>query len=513
MNLPPVHRYRLAVLALTASACAGPTSLTGVDGVRIPEPPPPVFEVHVIAGDDLTPVAATLGIGESELAATDALGVATAPWRSDWTSGAPGIRVAAPGFHAATLELVELPEAVVEVRLDPVVLEGKVIGERGVGLPGATVALGPRQVVTDEQGEFVLTRVEPGDVTVSRPAWRPGSLRWTGSSETIEIDLEPLMIRALRVGGEKAGDPAIWNELLTFADNSGINAFVVDTKEESGYILRDVDFPKAHEIDAVRPFYDVDEVLADMDEHGLYKITRIVTFQDGPLTDAEPEISARNTTTGGVWKNNRGTGWLDPTDRDSWEYPLGLAVESCRRGFDEIQFDYVRFPSDGPVSQLEFDQLTAQDYYGEEAQRIRVETIAAFLTEARRRLNPLGCAVAADIFAITLESPSDEGIGQSPRVLSGAVDVLSPMIYTYTYGPGWKGFDDPNDHPIEIVSGALDAGIPRLEGFSIYRPWLQRAFLEDDEILDLVDVAEVRGMGWMLWSANTTYNAAMLPPP
>ena len=85
----------------------------------------------------------------------------------------------------------------------------------------------------------------------------------------------------------------------------------------------------------------------------------------------------------------------------------------------------------------------------------------------------MGCAVAADIFAITLTSDGDEGIGQRPEVLSTAIDVLSPMIYTYTYAPGWGGFEDPDEHAVELVTLALDAGIPRDQGFSIYRPWIQ----------------------------------------
>ena len=101
----------------------------------------------------------------------------------------------------------------------------------------------------------------------------------------------------------------------------------------------------------------------------------------------------------------------------------------------------------------------------------------------------------------------------SSEVLSSHVDVLSPMIYTYTYGPGWKGWEDPNDHAEELVAAALDAGIPRLEGFALYRPWLQRAFLEDSEILGIQQVAQERDMGWMLWSAGTIFDAGHLPPP
>ena len=503
----------LAVSALALAACAGPTSLAGAEGVRPPEPPPPVFQLSVVAGDDLTPLVATVDGEGIDAATTDATGAITLEWNESWEANPVTLTLQAPGFIGGTATVGALPEEPVALRLDPVVVEGRVVGPGGKPLPSARVALGDLEIVTDVDREFVLTRALPGNLEVTRPAWEPTQRSWDGTAPSVEITMQPRMIRALRVAGDKAGDPTTWNELLELADTTGVNAFVVDTKEESGSVLRDTEVTKAYDIGAVREFYDLDQVIADMDAHGIYKITRIVTFQDGPLSAANPEIAARNTATGGVWKNNKGLGWLDPTDRGSWDYALELAQESCRRGFDEIQFDYIRFPSDGPISQVEFDELTADNYYSEASEQKRVETIAAFLEEAHRRLNPMGCAVAADIFAITLESPSDEGIGQSPRVLSNAVDVLSPMIYTYTYGPGWKGFEDPNDHPIEIVSGALDAGIPRLEGFSIYRPWLQRAFLEDDEILNLVDVAEQRGMGWMLWSANTSFNSTMLPPP
>ena len=323
------------------------------------------------------------------------------------------------------------------------------------------------------------------------------------------------MIYALRVAGDNsgAGSATKWQELLELADTTGINALVVDTMEESGQVLRDTEVSLAYDIGAVTPFYDVEQVLADMDAHNLYKITRIVTFQSDFLARARPEIAAIDTSTGQPWVNNKDLAWLDPTDRNSWDYPLELAEESCRLGFDEIQFDYIRFPSDGPISQVSFDELSADDYYSEASQQKRVETISAFLEEAHSRLNPMGCAVAADIFAITLESNSDEGIGQAPGPFSQYVDVLSPMIYTYTYGPGWKGWDDPDEHAPELVTAALDAGIPRLEGFALYRPWLQRAFLENSEIREIQQVAEARDLGWMLWSAGTIFDADMLPPP
>ncbi|MCP3973705.1 MAG: hypothetical protein GY720_04350 [bacterium] len=501
---------RGAVLVIGLSACAGPMGLTGAESVRPLEPAVPTLTISVLAADDSTALPATLDLFGDEVA-TDETGRFVVDWRDP--DGPVTISATAPGFVSNSTELTELPDTrEVVLALDPVILTGRVVAPDGRALPGAEVTLGRTQVRSDDAGAFELSRAVPGDLELARPAWEPATVAWNGALTDISVTMQPRMIRALRVGGDKAGDRDIWESLLELADQTGVNAFVVDTKAEGGTIFHDTEVALAHEIGAVQSFYDLERIIQDMDDHGLYKITRIVTFQDNFLAKAQPEIAARDKETGEPWKNYNGIRWLDPTDKGSWRYPLDLAEEACRRGFDEIQFDYIRFPSDGPISQLEFDKLETEDYYGEESQEFRVNTIASFLEEAHSRLNPMGCAVAADIFAITLESSSDEGIGQSPREFSKYIDVLSPMIYSYTYGPGWKGWEDPNEHAVELVTLALDAGIPKLEGFSIYRPWLQRAFIEADEILALQGVAEERDMGWMLWSANTSFNKTHLPP-
>ncbi len=495
--------------ALTAGGCSGTAVLGSGESLRPPDPPPPVFRVSVLAGDDLTPLAAMLFIGEEPMEA-DESGMATLTWLDEPIA----ITASAPGFHDASTTVDLLPEqAPVELRLTPVVLSGRVVGPDARPLPGTTVRLGDHEQVTGADGGFRVIRAVAGEITVTRPAWEPAAVEWDGVTPELSVSMQPRTIRALRVQAAKTGDPGTWRELLDLAATTEVNALVIDTKDERGNVYHDTEVQLAHEIGAVQALYDLDAVIEDMDELGLYKITRIVTFQDPWLTKAKPAIAAKNRSTGGVWETSSGRGWLDPTDRDAWDYPLDLAEEACRRGFDEVQFDYVRFPSDGPINAVQYDEpaLVYDTYYEEEAQQIRVETIAAFLAEAHSRLNAMGCAVAADIFAITLQSRgSDEGIGQLPGPLSSSVDVLSPMIYSYAYPPGWQGFEDPNDEAPAIVGLALDAGMPQIDGFGIIRPWLQRAFLESTDILAVQDVAEARGLGWMLWSENTSFDASML---
>ena len=493
-------------------ACASPVGLVGGESVRPLEPEAPVLTVAIVAADDSTALPATVTLGEEELE-TGLTGHIAVDWRFDATG--LDIAASAPGFRSGSTSVAELPEdGSLTLALEPVVLSGRVVTPDGRALPGAAVSLGRATARSDSEGAFEISRAVPGDLQLDRPAWQSATVAWDGDETEVTLTLEPLMIRALRVAGDKAGDKATWESLLELADSTGVNAFVIDTKAEGGTVYHDTEVALAHEIGAVKTFYDLDKIIQDMDDHGLYKITRIVTFQDNFLARARPEIAARDAETGEPWTNYKGIRWLDPTDRNSWDYALDLADEACRRGFDEIQFDYIRFPSDGPVSQVVFDELRGgEGYYDKDKQTFRIATISAFLEEAHGRLNPMGCAVAADIFAITLESSSDEGIGQAPGAFSNFIDVLSPMIYTYTYGPGWGGWEDPNEHPVELVTRALDSGIPRLEGFSVYRPWLQRAFIPDEQILAIQGVAEDRDMGWMLWSANTIFDAGHLPPP
>ncbi|NNK91180.1 MAG: hypothetical protein HKO87_02005 [Acidimicrobiia bacterium] len=487
------------ILALAGAACGAPVSMG--DAARAPEPPPPVIGFVTLASDDGSAIKADITF-ESVTFPTDASGAAEAIWPEEPAE----VKISATGFLDYSTTIAQLPETgVFEAVLTPRRLSGTVVGPGGVPLPRTTVIQGGAEVVTDDSGEFLLTRVEPGVIEASRPAWEPASLAWDGTSDAVTVEMEPRLIRALRVQGAKAGNPSQWRDLLDLAEQSGVNAFVLDTKNEGGTVFHDTEVRLAHEISAVQAFYDLDQVIADMDAAGLYKITRIVTFQDDPLARARPEIAAMDSETGEQWRNYKGLRWLDPTDRESWEYSLALAEEACRRGFDEIQFDYIRFPSDGPIRTLVFDEPYTQE--------VREATIAAFMEAAYDLLNPMGCAVAADIFAITLESSTDEGIGQRPQQMSYYADVLSPMIYTYTYGPGWKGFDNPNEHPVEIVSTALDNGAPKLEGHSIYRPWIQTWLLEAEEIVAVQQVAEERDLGWMIWSANTLYSMNFLPDP
>ncbi len=368
-------------------------------------------------------------------------------------------------------------------------LVGKVVDDDGDPVSGATVAVGEVSVTSADDGWFDLSAPATGPVEISKPAWESTEQEWDGGGGFMTVTLDPVRVRGLRVSGVAAGDDDMFAELLTLADETAVNALVFDTKQEGGTVLYDTAVQDAHDSDAVIFDYDAEERIADAKDHGLYTITRIVTFQDDIRAEFRP-------------KEELAEGWLDPQNREGWEYPLALGVEACQWGFDEVQYDYVRWPS-GPAVAVS-GQLDMSEQQ-------RVAAIEAFLREAYSRIAPLGCAVSADVFAVTVGVDNDQGIGQMPEELSRHVDVFSPMVYPSHYSAGWDGFKDPNEHPYDVTVNAIDDALPRMAAGTILRPWLQAFWWTDAQIRSSIQAAEDRGVGWILWNAVSNFDREALP--
>jgi hypothetical protein len=460
-------------------------------------------EIHLrVIGADQQPIAgATIVADNGREAVTSEGGLAVLAFDPPST-----LIVTAPGYQDATYPVdVIPPQGSISLQMYPHILQGRVTDADGIGLPGAMVTLGDRTVQSGDFGAFEFVAAEPGLVVAEKAAWVPREVAWGGEETRVDLVLEPLMVKGLRVFYDVAGDDAQFAEILRIADTTAVNALVFDTKEEKGRVLYDSQVPFARESGAIDIKYDVEEVLRLAREHGLYTITRIVAFQDPFASVYNEDAAVKDSENGGNWTNVQGLGWMDATNRDSWQYPIDLAIEACRLGFDEIQFDYVRFPTDGDVSTTVYslgDDLDADT---------RVETIAAFLTEAREQIHEEGCAVSADLFAIVLSVYDDQGLGQRVEELSWTVDAISPMIYPSHYGRGWLDLDNPNDYPAEVVGQALEAGMPRLEGGALMRPWLQAFSWTADQMLESIATAEESTNGWMLWNSTSEFNPEGIP--
>ena len=353
----------------------------------------------------------------------------------------------------------------------------------------ATVTVGGEKTTSAPDGWFDLMVPTPGPISVHKPAWEGTEMAWDGSQGFVKLTIEPVRIRGLRVGGGAAGDDEHFAEILDLAETTAVNALVFDTKQEGGRVFYDTEVALANESGAAVDAYDPRERTAQAEAAGLYTITRIVTFEDDFWAGARPEIAFEG-------------GWIDPTATEGWEYPIALAEEACELGFDEVQFDYIRFPSE------EAAQSSGQL---EMAEADRVAVIEAFVHAASTRVRARGCAVSADVFGIIVSARNDQGIGQHPEEMSRHLDAFSPMIYPSHYSPGWLGFDDPNEHPYDVTSDAIEDAMERIEPGVVLRPWLQAFWWTNEEIRRSIQAAEDHGVGWILWNAVSNFDRAAIP--
>ena len=370
--------------------------------------------------------------------------------------------------------------------------------ETGAAVSSAMVTLNGEALVTSEPGVFGAVG-SGGSVVIEAPAYLPAEFAWEGTSGRLIVTLAARPVMALHVTGDAAASR--WSSMLDIADSTTVNALVIDLKDESGRVFSQTPSGIASSVGASLPLFDLAARAEAAPDAGLYVIVRVVAFQDPVAALVEPTWAVWNTATGGPY-NKAGQWFLDPWDDDARSYALTLAEDACAMGVDEVQFDYVRFP-DGYPSSVRFD--------GSSTATGRSEAIATFLAEARARLNPKGCAVAADIFGFITSTTEDGGIGQKLEDLARVADVLSPMLYPSHYSTGWFGFSDPNAHPYEVVSRALADGQERIgDAPAILRPWIQAFYYSDAQINAEIRAADDRGVGWMLWNAASNFSTGSI---
>ena len=319
-------------------------------------------------------------------------------------------------------------------------------------------------------------------------------------------------IKAIHLNPLVTADRAGFDRLVDLIERTELNALVLDVKEEAVYY--DSAVPFYTDAGAVAPRYNLAALLDVLRQRDVYAIARLVVFKDPLVAAARPDLAVLDTVTGGPWLDQSGATWLNPFAREVWEATVALAVEAANLGFDEVQFDYVRLPSDGDLSTADFgpDPVTPET---------RTAAIAGLLGLARERLVPTGARIAADVFGYTLFVDTDLGIGQDSARLARLVDVLCPMVYPSHFPAGSLLLPGhPNDFPSETIAISMDAGKTKLGGTARkLRPWLQdfslpgmRAYGAED-LRAQIDAAEAGGAGgWMVWDPNNVYHETAFGP-
>ncbi len=329
-----------------------------------------------------------------------------------------------------------------------------------------------------------------------------------GASEEVErVKPARQVAKGIYLTAQSAANPAKVEAMIKLIDSTELNAVVIDTKDYTGKILYPTKVPLAVELKTAHPVMkDVPGIIKKFHDKNIYVIARQTVFQDPALANAKPSL-AIGSKKGGLWRDNLGLAWVDPTKKEVWDYNVELAKESIALGFDEINFDYVRFPTDGNLSLAVFATGTAR----------RHENMATFYKYLSDSLFDEPAYISLDFFGFVMERHDGMLIGQRLVDANQVVDYISPMMYPSHYPKGYLGFENPAANPGAVISNGMKQGSKYFSSSTRaeVRPWLQAfhigARYDASKIRAQIDAVEkYPNGGWLLWNASNNYSAAGL---
>lgn len=422
------------------------------------------------------------------------------------------------GFAPATVPAS--PGDAIALKLRPNTLRGTVRNQEGQPLANALVLLrapgeDPRPTYTNPAGEYQFDNV-PADATLLvRMAGYARAERPLGTATSLDFQLQPFVAKGLYIpfGLLVRGVEENVQEDIDLVSRTEMNAVVIDIKGDRGYLAFKPTDPLLQQIAVTYEYIgDLHKVLDECKRRGLYTIARLVVFKDNVLAEARPQWAVHRGD-GSLWRDTEGLAWADPFRKEVWEYDLAIAKEAAAMGFDEVQFDYVRFPSDGDIYDMEFSQETNRD--------ARCQAISSFLAYVRKELDKTGVFFSVDLFGlVTSVDPNvrlgDLGIGQRLIDVAPWVDYISPMVYPSTYLPGHLGLPDPWRQPYEVVKISIDDAHKQVQ--TLIRPWLQHYSLWGVQYgprefrLEKQAAADAHAWGWLFWNAGGVYDPLAFDP-
>lgn len=321
----------------------------------------------------------------------------------------------------------------------------------------------------------------------------------------------PDHVKGVHLTAWVAGSAKLRERIWDLIRTTEINTVVIAVKEYEGEVyVPGVSLAEKHGA-YVNAIPDLEKYLAELKAKGVYRVARIVVFKDKLLSGKRPDLAVKRPD-GGVWMDRAGNSWLDPYNKEVWEYTFSVAERCVRLGFEEIQFDYIRYPSDGDIKQCRYS-------YAQHNSSSAARNLENFLSAANKRLKPLGANLSIDIFGLIPSVEHGMGIGQSLVNMSQNVDYISPMVYPSHYAKGEYGIPDPNKEPYKVVHRTLSDATKRLGVDSAkLRPYLQDFSLFGvhygaEEVKAQIQACDDAGVkDWLLWNPNSKFTKEALRP-
>ncbi|QOP46720.1 putative glycoside hydrolase [Sulfurimonas paralvinellae] len=372
----------------------------------------------------------------------------------------------------------------------------------------AIISDATHDVRSDANGSFSINSDETL-LHVKAYGYRPYSFH-TDTNETT-IYLQPIKVKALYLTFWGASNNSkTFRNILELIDQTEANAVVVDVKNEYGSTQFLTGFKQANSYGAHknRTNRNIQKFIATLKARNIYTIARIVTFKDELQAANNPDYAIKkddeNQT---IWRNHDNMAWVDPFDKRSHDYAISIAEEAAKVGYDEINFDYIRFPA-----------KTGLLYSKENTQKNRILAIESFLDEARVRLRKYGVFISVDTYGNICWAKDDNGIGQTVTSLAAHADYLAPMLYPSGFSSGSFYFEHPSEYPYEVVFRSVKTIQDRIPSQRV-RPWLQyfrdytrrKKEYDREEIQAQIKATEDAGTdGWMMWSPSSKYSLKCL---
>ncbi|MBI2013700.1 MAG: hypothetical protein HYS87_02660 [Candidatus Colwellbacteria bacterium] len=395
-------------------------------------------------------------------------------------------------------------------------LSGEYVVESGDIVAGSLSTVTPTEAPIPELKP--LPPPEPVDIENQRPLANP-----------------PEIIKAIYATGWSAGSANKINYLIDLIKTTELNAIVIDIKDYSGYVLYDIKIPQVIEYDTRNiQIPMINKLIKRLHDEGIYVIARQTIFQDPALVRARPDLAVKNSITGEPWEDRNKITWIDAASREAWDYNIAIVKDAAIRGFDEINFDYIRFLSDGDLSVAKFPFYNIETTY-------KKDVIRDFFEYLRQETE--GIKISADLFGLTTVAYDDLGIGQKIEYAYENFDFVAPMVYPSHYASGFRGYARPAEFPYEVVFASMEGALQKLLAWENspvqrqtdpnlpppesekrvggkLRPWLQ-----DFDLGATYDAGKVRAQikateealgehyaGFMLWDPRNNYTREALLP-
>jgi hypothetical protein len=320
----------------------------------------------------------------------------------------------------------------------------------------------------------------------------------------------PKSVKAIYMSSWVAGTPSIRSRLVKLAVDTEVNAIVIDVKDNTGLLSWN------------GRIADMDEFIDELHSKNIYVIARVAAFQDPLYVKDHPEQAVRSKSTGGIWKDNKGVPWVDTGSKDMWKYIENVSKDAYARGFDEINLDYIRFPTDGKLSDMTFPVS------GERGLTDKPGIVGEFYHYITDALRKDGIPVSGDVFGIIMVTNVDvKTLGQDMHTALATFDYVSPMVYPSHFYAGTAGFQNPAAHPGEIIKYSMEAGIKIAQEVASstgkspatyiakYRPFYQDFDMGATYTAEMVRAQIEAGYAlgidsWMLWDPANKYTPSAL---